>query len=580
MKKLWRYMRPYRRDCILSPLFKLLEAAQELLVPLVMAAVIDRGIGGGDRGYIIRMCLLLVGMGMVGLLLAVTAQYFAARAATGFVARLRQAVFDHIQALSHRTLDEIGTPTLITRLTGDMNQVQNGVNLSLRLLLRSPLIVFGSMVMAFLLDTRAALIFAAVIPVLAAVVFAILLPGVPLYRKVQEKTDNILGRTRENLTGVRVIRAFRREENEIAAFDGDNAALTRAQNRAGRVSALLNPLTYAIINAALLILVYTGALRVDGGYLTQGTVIALYNYMAQILVELIKFANLILNIIRSVACAGRIRAVLELPDAPGGATVPAAPGKAVPRVALRDVTLCYHPGAAPAIAHITLEAQAGETVGIIGGTSAGKSSLLRLIPRFYDATDGTVLVDGTDVRQWDTAALRRRIGVVPQTPVLFRGTVRDNLLRGKEDAADADLWEALEAAQAKAFVSELPGGLDYAIEQGGRNLSGGQRQRLTVARALVRRPDILLLDDAAAALDYGTEAALRRALRTLSWKPTVLLVSQRIGSVRHADRIAVLEDGRLVGWGEHDTLLRDCAVYREICASQSPRETEVSRHEG
>ena len=575
MKKLLRYLRPYTKECILGPLLKLAEATLELLVPLVMAAIIDRGIPGGDRGYIVQMCLVLTALGFIGLVFSVSAQFFAAKAATGFAAKLRQVLFGHIQSLSYTTLDEVNTNTLVTRLTNDMNQVQNGVNLFLRLLLRSPFVVFGAMVMAFTLDVPSAMVFVVIIPVLSIVVFGIMLPCIPLYKKVQKRLDKVLGRTRENLTGVRVIRAFRKEEAETAAFDEDNSVLTAAQNFVGRISALLNPLTYVLINAAVLVLLWSGALRVEVGLLTQGAVVALYNYMSQILVELIKLANLIITITRSIACGKRIAAVLELPSATDAEGDP-APVAGAPRIEFRDVTLRYHADSAPALEHISLTVEAGETLGIIGGTSAGKTSLVNLLPRFYDATEGQVLVDGMDVQAIPAATLRSRIGIVPQQATLFQGTIRENLLWGNREATDEALWEALEAAQAKTVVEDKSGGLDHVLEQGGRNLSGGQRQRLTIARALVRRPDILILDDSAAALDYATEAALRRSLATLPSKPAILLISQRVASVRHANRIAVLEDGNLVGLGTHDALLSTCPVYQEICASQLTE--EVSHH--
>lgn len=581
MRKLLKYLRPYTKECILGPLFKLIEATLELLVPLVTAAIIDYGIAGADRGYILRRSLLLALLAIVGLGCSVIAQYFAAKAAVGFTARLRQVLFGHIQRLSYTALDECSTPTLVTRMTSDMNQVQAGVNLVLRLLLRSPFVVFGAMVMAFTLDVRAALVFVVIIPLLSVAVFGIMLPSIPLYRKVQARLDRVLEHTRENLTGVRVIRAFRKEKDEIAAFDADNEALTASQNFVGRISALLNPLTYVLINAAILVLLWTGALRVEAGLLSQGVVVALYNYMAQILVELIKLANLIISVTKSVACGNRIQAILDIPAAEPAPQTPTddspAPVPGAPRIAFSHVTLRYHAGSAPALDDITLAVQPGETLGIIGGTSAGKTSLLNLIPRFYDATEGQVLIDGVDVQTIPAAALRRRIGIVPQQAVLFRGTVRDNLLWGNPDADDDALWQALEAAQARTVVEEKPGRLDFVLEQSGRNLSGGQRQRLTIARALVRQPDILLLDDSAAALDYATEAALRQALRRLPGAPTILVISQRIASVQHADRIAVLEDGRLVGLGTHEELLTGCPVYTEICHSQQPAE-EVPNH--
>ncbi len=572
MRKLLRYMRPYTKECVLGPLLKLAEATLELLVPLVMAAVIDRGIGSGDTSYAVWMCVLLAGLGVVGFVLSVVAQYFSAKAAVGFTARVRQVLFRHIQGLSYSAVDSVKPATLITRMTGDMNQVQSGVNLALRLLLRSPFVVFGAMVMAFTIDLPSALIFAVIIPLLAVVVFGIMLPCIPLYKKVQARLDTVLSRTRENLTGVRVIRAFRKEESESEEFERDTEQLTAAQNFVGRVSALLNPLTYVMINTAILVLLWTGAMRVEHAILTQGMVIALYNYMSQILVELIKLANLIINITKAIACGNRVAAVLDIPVAADAAEDAPAPVEGAPRVEWRDVTLRYHEGSDAALEHVSLTASAGEVLGIIGGTSAGKTSLVNLVLRFYDATEGVVAIDGVDVQMIPAARLRERIGIVPQQAVLFAGTVRDNLLVGNPDATDGDLWQALEAAQGAEMIREKPLGLDHHIEQNGRNLSGGQRQRLTIARALVRRPDILILDDSAAALDYATEAALRRAVTALPYHPTVLLISQRIASVQAADRIAVLEDGALIGVGTHDELMTACDVYREIHASQTREE--------
>ncbi len=573
LKKLLTHLRAYTKECILAPLLKMAEATLELLVPLVVAAIIDRGIGGGDRAYVVWMCLLMAGLGLVGLGFSVTAQYFAAKAATGFAARLRAALFGRIQHLSYTTLDKVSTATLVTRMTSDMNQVQNGVNLVLRLLLRSPFVVLGAMVMAFTIDVKAALIFAVINPVLAVAVFGIMLPCIPLYKRVQARLDAVLGRTRDNLAGVRVLRAFRKEPAQCVAFDEDNGALTAAQNLVGRVSALLNPLTYVLINAAVLVLLYTGAIRVEHGLLTQGMVVALYNYMSQILVELVKLANLIISVTKAVACGNRIQAAMELPVAADAADAPAAVAGA-PRIEFRNVTLRYHPDSAPALQDISLAVAPGEILGIIGGTSAGKTSLVNLVPRFYDATEGTVLVDGVDVQTTPAADLRRRIGVVPQQTTLFYGTIADNLRFGAPEATDDDLWAALEAAQAAEMVRSKAGGLDHVIEQGGRNLSGGQRQRLTIARALVRRPAILLLDDSAAALDYATEASLRRALATLPGSPTILLVSQRVSSVRHAHRVAVLEEGRLVGLDTHEALLKTCPEYAAIWQSQTREEDE------
>lgn len=571
MKKLCAYMRPYTKECILGPLFKLLEAALELFVPLVVASIIDRGIGESDRPYVVWMCLLLALLGLIGLAFSVTAQYLAAKAATGFAASLRQTLFRRIMGLSYHTQDDLHSSTLITRMTSDMNQVEAGLNMTLRLLLRSPFVVFGAMIMAFTLDVPAALVFAVIIPLLCVAVFGIMLPCIPLYKKVQGKLDKVLGRTRENLTGVRVIRAFCKEESETAAFDGDNRQLTKSQLFVGRISALLNPLTYVLINVAILVLLWTGAIRVEHGLLTQGTVVALYNYMSQILVELIKLANLIISITKSLACAKRITGMLDLPVEQQPDAVP-TPVAGAPRVAFRNVSLRYHPDSEPALRHISFSVQPGETLGIIGGTSAGKTSLVNLIPRFYDATEGQVLVDGVDVQDYPAKALRDRIGVVPQKAELFRGSIRDNLLWGNPQADDHALWEALEWAQAKSMTAEKSGQLSHWIEQGGRNLSGGQRQRLTIARALVRRPSLLLLDDSSAALDYATEACLRQALKALPWNPTVLIVSQRVAAIQEADRIAVLDDGKLVGLDTHENLLHTCGVYQEICRSQKREE--------
>ncbi len=574
MKSLFSYLRHYRKECVLGPFLKLAEATLELLVPLVVAAIIDRGIGGGDRPYVVWMCLLMALLGLAGLAFSVTAQYFCAKAAVGFGARLRQALFRHIQKLSYATLDEVNTSTLVTRLTGDMNLVQTGVNLALRLLLRSPFVVFGAMIMAFTLDVRGALVFVVIIPVLFAAVFGIMLPCIPLYKRVQSKLDALLGRTRENLAGVRVIRAFRKEQAEQTAFDGDNTSLTAAQLFVGRVSALLNPFTYALINGAILVLLWTGAIRVEQGLLTQGIVVALYNYMSQILVELIKLANLIISITKAIAGGNRIAAALALPTAPDTDATPAAVAGA-PRIEWRGVTVQYHSTAAPALEGISLSVAAGETLGIIGGTSAGKTSLVHLIPRFYTPTAGQVLVDGVDVQELSAATLRGRIGLVPQRTVLFRGTVRENLQWGRPAASDDELWEALQAAQGEEMIRQKPDGLDALVEQDGRNFSGGQRQRLAIARALVRRPDILILDDSAAALDYATEAALRQALSALPYQPTILLISQRVATVRHAHRIAVLDEGRLVGLDTHEGLLNTCGVYQEICRTQNREEDDA-----
>ena len=570
MRKLFAYLKEYRKECVLGPLFKLLEASLELFVPMVVAAVIDRGIAFADHGYIVRMSLLLVGFGLAGLAFSVTAQYFSAKAAIGFVTRLRHALYAHVQTFSHRTLDTIGISTLITRMTSDMNQVQTGLNLTLRLLLRSPFVVFGAMLMAFTIDAKAALWFLAVIPALALVVFGIMLVSIPLYRRVQEKLDVVLGSARENLNGVRVLRAFRREAAEQASFGEKNTALTRNQRRVGRISALMNPITLVIIDLAVLGLLRTGSLRVNAGLLTQGAVVALYHYMGQILVELIKLANLIINVTKAVACGKRIQAVLDV-DEPQTVEPELPRGDPSLRVELRDAGIRYYGSAADALSGINLRVKPGQTVGLIGGTGSGKSTLVSLIPRFYTATSGAVFVDGTDVRAWDPESLRRKIGFVPQKAVLFHGTIRENLLWGNEAASDDELLTAASLAQASDVLA-AKGGLDGVVEQFGRNLSGGQRQRLTIARALVRRPEILILDDSASALDFATDAALRKALRSLDYDPTVFLVSQRTSTVRSADQILVLDDGKAVGLGTHDELLRSCPVYREIYDSQFRKE--------
>lgn len=573
MKKLLVYLKEYTKETILGPLFKLMEATLELFVPLVVAAIIDTGIACGDTSRIVKMSLLLVALGAIGLALAVTAQYFSAKAAVGFVARIRHALFAHIQRFSYAQLDKLGTSTLITRMTSDANQVQNGVNLTLRLLLRSPFVVFGAMIMAFTIDVPSALIFAVVIPVLCVVVFGIMLACIPLYKKVQQRLDAVLGVTRGNLTGVRVLRAFCKEEEQQQLFEEKNKDLTATQKFVGRISALMNPLTYVIINIAIIVLIHTGALRVEAGILTQGAVVALYNYMSQILTELVKMANLIINITKAVACGNRIQSVLDLQ--PDMETLPdTGAGADEFKVEFDEVNLRY-PGAAElSLENITLRVYAGETVGIIGGTGSGKSSLVNLIPRFYDTVSGAVRVDGKDVKSWKSEALRDRIGIVPQKAVLFHGTIRENLLWGNANATDDDLWAALRVAQAEDVVRSKDGGLDAMVEQGGRNFSGGQRQRLTIARALVRKPDILILDDSASALDFATDAALRKALRALQPSPTVFIVSQRTSSLQHADRILVLDDGQCVGIGTHEQLLESCEVYREIHDSQFKKEAK------
>ena len=576
MKKLLVYLRPYRLQAILAPVFKLLEAAFELLVPLIMADIIDVGIAAGDTGYILKKCLLLVGLGLCGFASATCAQYFSAKAATGATASLRHALFAHIQSLSYAELDTIGPATLVTRMTSDMNQVQTGLNLTLRLLLRSPIVVFGSMIMAFTIDVRSALIFVVTIPVLFAIVFAIMLSCIPLYRRVQAKLDGVTGAAQENLSGVRVIRAFTREQTETESFDGRLDGLFAAQRFVGKLSALLNPLTYVVINLAIVAILKTGSVRVDAGIITQGQLIALYNYMSQILVELIKFANLILNITKSAACAGRISQVLDTKSsmADGAGTLP--DGAGAPELEFRHVSFRYPQAGADALTDISLCAAPGETIGVIGGTGSGKSTLANLIPRFYDATEGCVLVRGENVKSLQLQALRTRIGVVPQKALLFSGTIRENLRWGNADASDEALWDALRAAQADGVVRDKTGQLDAPVEPGGRNFSGGQRQRLTIARALVRRPEILILDDSASALDFATDAALRKALSKLPWRPTVVLISQRVSSIRHADRILVLDDGRMAGLGTHAELMSTCPVYQEICRSQEKGEASAS----
>ena len=567
MKKLLVYLKDYIKESILGPLFKLLEALFELFVPLVIAAIIDTGIENGDIGYIIKMCLVLVLLGFVGLAFSITAQYFAAKASVGFVSKIRHVLFGHIQSLSYSELDQIGTSTLITRMTSDMNQVQNGMNLALRLLLRSPFVVFGAMIMAFTIDVPSAMIFVYVTIVLLIVVFGIMLGSIPLYKKVQQKLDAVMTVTRENLTGVRVIRAFCKEDEETDDFINKNNELTASQKFVGKISALMNPVTYVIINLAIIWLIHTGAVRVEAGILTQGAVVALYNYMSQILVELIKLANLIINITKSIACGNRIQAVLDIkPDLESGNSS-CNEGS----VEFDHVNLRYKNAGADSLSDITFTAAKGETIGIIGGTGSGKSSLVNLIPRFYDAASGEVKVGGVNVKDMDVEQLREKIGVVPQKAVLFHGTIRENMQWGVTNASDDEIMEAIEAAQGLDVI-KAKGGLDCEIEQGGKNLSGGQRQRLTIARALVKKPEILILDDSASALDFATDAALRKSLRELDYHPTVFIVSQRTSSIQHADRIIVLDDGAAVGIGTHDELMKSCSVYQEIYNSQFKKE--------
>lgn len=572
MKKLLVYLKGYEKETVLAPLFKMLEALFELFVPLVMAAVIDVGIGGHNRGYVIRMCLVLIALGVIGLACSITAQYFAAKAATGFSTVLRRELFAHIQSLSYTEMDNLGTSTLITRMTSDINQVQSGVNLVLRLFLRSPFIVFGAMVMAFTVDVKAAMIFVVAIPMLSVVVFGIMIWTMPLYRRVQGALDKVLGLTRENLTGVRVIRAFCLEEQEQTHFREKNECLTDMQKFVGKISGLMNPLTYIIVNGAVVVLLYTGAIRVDQGIITTGAVVALVNYMNQILVELVKLANLIINITKSVACGNRIQSVLEIPSSmKNGSDTNLARAD---EVVFDHVGLTYAQAGTESLTDIDFSAKAGQTIGIIGGTGSGKSSLVNLIPRFYDATAGAVKINGKNVKDFDLETLREMVGIVPQKAVLFKGTIEDNLRWGKKDATEEELWEALETAQAAEFVRERADGLQAKIDQGGKNLSGGQRQRLTIARALVGHPGILILDDSASALDFATDAALRKALREMKGNPIVFIVSQRTSSIRHADQIIVLDDGMVAGIGTHQELLENCPVYQEIHYSQFDRKEE------
>lgn len=574
MKKLWKYMRDYRREGILAPLFKLLEASLELLVPLVMAQIIDTGIANGDRGFILSRCGILAVLAAVGLVCSITAQYFAAKASVGFAAKLRSTLFKHIQSLSYSKLDTQGTGTLIARITGDINQVQSGMNLALRLLLRSPFVVFGAMIMAFTIDVKAALVFVVTIPLLSIVVFGIMLWSIPMYKKVQARLDKVLGITRENLSGVRVIRAFCKEDEERREFGERNAALTKLQLIVGRVSAAMNPATYIMINLGIAVLIYVGALRVDSGILTQGQVVALYNYMSQILVELVKLASLIITITKALACAGRVSAVLDVESDMHGADTMPKEIDTDEEVRFENVEFGYATGGEPALSGISFSVKKGETMGIIGGTGSGKSSLVSLIPRFYDATGGHVYIKENDVKDYPLGALREMVGMVPQKAVLFKGTIRENLRWGSADASEEEMERALSDAQALEIVKAKPEGLDSPVAQNGKNLSGGQRQRLTIARALIKKPEILILDDSASALDYATDLALRRSLAALSYKPTVFIVSQRASSILHADKIAVLDEGKMVGLGTHDELMQTCPVYREIYYSQYEQEVK------
>lgn len=571
MTKLFRYLKKYRKESILAPFFKLIEVAFELTVPLIVSNIIDVGIENGDKGYIVKRCLLLGLLGILGLCSTLVAQYFSAKASVGFATDIRHALFSHIGKLSYSQLDSLGAPTLITRLTGDINQVQTGTNLTLRLVLRSPFVVFGAVIMAFTVDAKSSLVFVVAVPALAAVVFAIMLVCIPMYRKVQQKLDGLLSKTRENLLGTRVVRAFCKEDEEIEDFDAKNKALTEMQTAVGRISAFMNPATFVLINLAIIALIYFGALRVDSGAISRGAVVALYNYMSQILVELIKLANLIISVTKAIACGNRIQSVLDIEPATVPGTVTEGDKKCEYSVEFDGACLSYN-GSEESLHNIDLKIPRGSTVGVIGSTGSGKSSLVNLIPRFYDVTGGCVLVDGVDVRDYDTKALRSKIGVVSQKKALFSGSVRDNIRFGKQDATDDEIWQALETAQAKQMIEEKSGQLDFVLEQEGKNLSGGQRQRMTIARALVRKPEVLTLDDAASALDYATGAALNKALRNTDFAPTVITVSQRVAAIRNADTIVVLDEGEIVGIGTNDELLRSCEVYREIFDSQLEKE--------
>ncbi len=573
MRKILTYLKSYKKECVLAPLFKLLEATFELFVPLVVAAIVDTGIARGDTGYILRMCGIMILLGVIGLACSVTAQYFAARAAVGFSTKLRHELFAHIQGLSFTELDQAGTSTMITRMTNDVNQVQSGVNLVLRLFMRSPFIVFGAMAMAFTIDVKAAMVFVVTIPLLSVVVFGVMLISIPLYRRVQNALDQVLGKTRENLTGARVIRAFHREEEEIDEFERRNGVLNSLQRFVGKLSGLMNPLTFIIINMAIVVLIYVGGVQVDTGVITQGEVVALVNYMSQILVELVKLANLIITVTKAVACGNRIGQMLEVQSSQkDGKEAFTESGTPEDYIVFEHAQLTYAGSSVPALADLNLRVKQGQTIGVIGGTGSGKTSFVHLLPRFYDTTAGSVRIGGRDVKDYRIEELRRRIGIVMQKAVLFHGTIRDNLLWGNENATEEELWAALDTAQARNVVESKTLGLDEPVGQGGGNFSGGQRQRLTIARALVRRPDILILDDSASALDYATDAALRKAIRGMSGGMTVFIVSQRTSSIQHADQIVVLDDGRMVGLGTHDELLEGCEIYREIYESQYRKE--------
>lgn len=573
MKNLLVYLKKYKKETVLAPLFKMLEASFELMIPLVVQEIVDIGISGGDKAYVIKMCLLMVALGLIGLICSVTAQFFSAKAAVGVATGLRHNLFSHMQSLSYAQTDKIGTSTMITRMTSDINQVQNGVNMVLRLFLRSPFIVFGAMIMAFTVDVKSAWIFVIVIPLLSVVVFGIMMLTIPLYKKVQSGLDRVLGITRGNLTGVRVIRAFHKEEEEVEQFNQSNEELTHMQQFVGKISAVMNPVTYVVVNGGLIALLWTGALQVEGGILTQGAVMALVNYMSQILVELVKLANLIVLVNKAVASGNRVAAVLEMESDMHGAMLAGGntnADRAQYAVEFDHISLTYPGAGDESLTNIDLKVKKGQTIGVIGGTGSGKSSLINLIPRFYDVTKGSVKVNGIPVQDYPLETLRGLIGIVPQKAVLFKGTIRENLCMGKEDATEEEIRRALQISQSAEFVDSKPEGLDTQVSQGGKNLSGGQRQRLTIARALVRDPEILILDDSASALDYATDAALRKAIREMDSVPTVFIVSQRASSILHADQIVVLDDGEVSGIGTHDELLKNCEVYQEIYYSQYP----------
>ena len=585
MKTLLAYLKGYKKESILAPLFKMLEASFELFVPLVMAAIIDVGIANQDKPYIVKMCFVLIALGIIGLVCSITAQYFAAKAATGVGTGIRHGLFEHIQKFTFTEMDQLGTSTLITRMTSDINQIQSGVNLVLRLFLRSPFIVFGAMIMAFTVDVKAALVFVVTIPLLSLIVFGIMLVTMPMYKKVQADLDQVLLATRENLTGARVIRAFNKEEDETKRFENANQILTDAQKYVGRISGMMNPLTYIIVNGAIIALIYVGAVRVDIGDLTQGQVVALINYMSQILVELVKLANLIISVTKAAACLNRVESVLAVePDMNEGDVRWESNSSEedrdlknkVPVVEFSHVSLTYKGTSDTSLSDINFCAEKGQTIGIIGGTGSGKSSLVNLIPRFYDATEGTVKINGRDIKEYQTENLREHIGVVLQKAVLFKGSIADNLRWGKEDATEQEMYDALDISQAREFVDTKQGGLEFQIEQGGRNLSGGQKQRMTIARALVRKPEILILDDSASALDFATDAALRKSIKGMKNQPTVFIVSQRAASIQYADQIIVLDDGEMAGIGTHEELLKDCPIYQEIYYSQFPKEAVVN----